>query len=278
MALWAAPTCRCGHHASWKPGLAIWYLDVSQRCIKLHCALCVPNVLQGDHFKEAVHINKSLTTLGRVIMELVEAQRTGRKGRHIPYRDSRLTFLLQVGVVLTGLGGGVARHGKKGVGVGVQGLVQWESLELGKSKELPMPPWAPYNPSPLPPSQVSCMPRPHFQLLKRKRIPCTPPGLAGWQRQDDDHRERVALHAVRRRDEQHAAVCAASQVHPQQGHHQPGLPRGRQAAAGEGSDGAIKVCLGCLVGGGPKVGPVERAWGGSVGLTGSGWPCCGHDD
>ena len=63
---------------------------------------------QGEHFKEAVHINQSLTTLGRVIMELVEAQRGGggRPGtqqqqqqqgaRHIPYRDSRLTFLLQV--------------------------------------------------------------------------------------------------------------------------------------------------------------------------------------
>lgn len=51
----------------------------------------------GEHFKEACHINKSLTTLGRVIMELVESQRSGRKGRHVPYRDSRLTFLLQVG-------------------------------------------------------------------------------------------------------------------------------------------------------------------------------------
>ncbi|WIA12855.1 hypothetical protein OEZ85_006481 [Tetradesmus obliquus] len=65
----------------------------------------------GKHFKEACHINKSLTTLGRVIMELVEAQRSssggrgssagGGKGfgngktRHVPYRDSRLTFLLQ---------------------------------------------------------------------------------------------------------------------------------------------------------------------------------------
>lgn len=62
----------------------------------------------GRHFKEACHINKSLTTLGRVIMELVEAQRsagrsagtsskppTARAARHVPYRDSRLTFLLQ---------------------------------------------------------------------------------------------------------------------------------------------------------------------------------------
>ncbi len=52
--------------------------------------------VQGTHFKEAVHINKSLTTLGRVIMELVEAQRAHAHSRHIPYRDSRLTFLLQV--------------------------------------------------------------------------------------------------------------------------------------------------------------------------------------
>jgi kinesin family member 15 len=50
----------------------------------------------GTHFREAVHINKSLTTLGRVIMELVDAQRSRARGRHIPYRDSRLTFLLQV--------------------------------------------------------------------------------------------------------------------------------------------------------------------------------------
>lgn len=63
----------------------------------------------GKHFKEACHINKSLTTLGRVITELVEAQRTAQtrgnssvgkaapanRNRHVPYRDSRLTFLLQ---------------------------------------------------------------------------------------------------------------------------------------------------------------------------------------
>ena len=50
----------------------------------------------GEHFREACSINKSLTCLGRVIMELVEAQRQGRRHTHIPYRDSRLTFLLQV--------------------------------------------------------------------------------------------------------------------------------------------------------------------------------------
>lgn len=52
----------------------------------------------GGHFKEACLINQSLTALGRVIMELVDAQCHKNKG-HIPYRDSRLTFLLQVGKI-----------------------------------------------------------------------------------------------------------------------------------------------------------------------------------
>ena len=49
----------------------------------------------GSQLREACSINKSLSTLGRVIMELVDAQRSGRPS-HVPYRDSRLTFLLQV--------------------------------------------------------------------------------------------------------------------------------------------------------------------------------------
>jgi len=47
----------------------------------------------NDQLKEACHINKSLSTLGRVIKELLECQRHG--GGHIPYRDSKLTYLLQ---------------------------------------------------------------------------------------------------------------------------------------------------------------------------------------
>ena len=53
----------------------------------------------GERLREACSINQSLTTLGRVISELVEAQQAAQAGgvlRHIPYRDSRLTFLLQV--------------------------------------------------------------------------------------------------------------------------------------------------------------------------------------
>ncbi len=47
----------------------------------------------GERLTEAQNINKSLTTLGRVISALVERQK--RPSTHVPYRDSRLTFLLQ---------------------------------------------------------------------------------------------------------------------------------------------------------------------------------------
>ncbi|RWR94403.1 kinesin-like protein KIN-12C isoform X1 [Cinnamomum micranthum f. kanehirae] len=48
---------------------------------------------EGERLKEAANINKSLSTLGLVIMTLVDVAHG--KHRHIPYRDSRLTFLLQ---------------------------------------------------------------------------------------------------------------------------------------------------------------------------------------
>ncbi|KAJ4830100.1 hypothetical protein Tsubulata_017786 [Turnera subulata] len=48
---------------------------------------------EGERLKEAANINKSLSTLGHVIMILVDV--ANGKPRHVPYRDSRLTFLLQ---------------------------------------------------------------------------------------------------------------------------------------------------------------------------------------
>ncbi|CAL9121620.1 unnamed protein product [Musa textilis] len=48
---------------------------------------------EGDRLKEATNINKSLSTLGLVIMNLVST--SSKKSLHVPYRDSKLTFLLQ---------------------------------------------------------------------------------------------------------------------------------------------------------------------------------------
>ncbi|CAO2825075.1 unnamed protein product [Amaranthus hypochondriacus] len=48
---------------------------------------------EGDRLKEATNINKSLSTLGLVIMNLVSI--SNGKSHHVPYRDSKLTFLLQ---------------------------------------------------------------------------------------------------------------------------------------------------------------------------------------
>uniref|UniRef100_A0ACD6A0W5 Uncharacterized protein n=1 Tax=Avena sativa TaxID=4498 RepID=A0ACD6A0W5_AVESA len=48
---------------------------------------------EGDRLKEASNINKSLLMLRLVITSLVD--RTCGKNTHVPYRDSKLTFLLQ---------------------------------------------------------------------------------------------------------------------------------------------------------------------------------------
>ncbi|XP_022761807.1 kinesin-like protein KIN-12B [Durio zibethinus] len=48
----------------------------------------------GERLKEAGNINRSLSQLGNLIKILAEVSQTGKQ-RHIPYRDSKLTFLLQ---------------------------------------------------------------------------------------------------------------------------------------------------------------------------------------
>nr|CAI5833607.1 unnamed protein product [Callosobruchus analis] len=46
-------------------------------------------LVENDRMKETKHINKSLTILGNVMLALYN------KNKHIPYRESKLTFLLQ---------------------------------------------------------------------------------------------------------------------------------------------------------------------------------------
>lgn len=48
----------------------------------------------GLQLREAGSINKSLSVLGQVIMALDDIAH--KKQRHIPYRNSKLTFLLRV--------------------------------------------------------------------------------------------------------------------------------------------------------------------------------------
>ncbi|XP_020081522.1 kinesin-like protein KIN-12B, partial [Ananas comosus] len=48
----------------------------------------------GERLREAGNINRSLSQLGNLINILAEVSQSG-KHRHIPYRDSKLTFLLQ---------------------------------------------------------------------------------------------------------------------------------------------------------------------------------------
>ncbi|DBA04976.1 TPA: hypothetical protein N0F65_006978 [Lagenidium giganteum] len=50
---------------------------------------------EGARFKEGVNINKSLLSLGNVINALSERCRTNSTAIHVPYRDSKLTRLLQ---------------------------------------------------------------------------------------------------------------------------------------------------------------------------------------
>jgi hypothetical protein len=48
----------------------------------------------GETLEEAKKINQSLSALGNCINALTKAKRT-----HIPYRDSKLTFILRVGKI-----------------------------------------------------------------------------------------------------------------------------------------------------------------------------------
>jgi hypothetical protein len=49
----------------------------------------------GEAMKEAIHINKSLSALGNVVSKLVDQTKHKDRRVHVPYKDSKLTYLLQ---------------------------------------------------------------------------------------------------------------------------------------------------------------------------------------
>lgn len=68
----------------------------SDRCHKWHAGSENQKTsgAMGEQFKESIKINKSLSTLGLVISRLAHTTRSCAE--HVPYRDSRLTWLLKV--------------------------------------------------------------------------------------------------------------------------------------------------------------------------------------
>jgi hypothetical protein len=82
----------------------------------------------GETMMEAIHINKSLSALGNVVVKLVEQAKHPNKRTHIPYKDSKLTYLLQ-----SSLGGANLIHFM----LAVSGSAMWRNettstIEFGK--------------------------------------------------------------------------------------------------------------------------------------------------
>ncbi|XP_042491564.1 kinesin-like protein KIN-4A [Macadamia integrifolia] len=84
------------------PGINCQNEDISEEylCAKLHLVDLAGSERakrtgsDGLRFKEGVHINKGLLALGNVISALGDEKKR-KEGAHVPYRDSKLTRLLQ---------------------------------------------------------------------------------------------------------------------------------------------------------------------------------------
>jgi Kinesin motor domain len=58
---------------------------------------------EGQTFDEGKQINKSLSVLGNVVNALTQSDPSGNRSAYIPYRDSKLTRVLQVCHVFSGI-------------------------------------------------------------------------------------------------------------------------------------------------------------------------------
>lgn len=68
-----------------------WHFSLAPSKHSFDCGVFPDNFL----FQTGVHINKGLLALGNVISALGDDKKR-KEGVHVPYRDSKLTRLLQV--------------------------------------------------------------------------------------------------------------------------------------------------------------------------------------
>ncbi len=89
-------------HDALRPAeLVSWILPAVSDMAKQELLVCIlvllsHSLVPGARLAEGASINKSLSTLGLVISALAEQSETSGKKKHIPYRDSILTWLLKV--------------------------------------------------------------------------------------------------------------------------------------------------------------------------------------
>jgi hypothetical protein len=139
--------------------------------------------------KEGVNINKSLSALGNVINKLSE----GKAKAHVPYRDSKLTRILQVGLAFRCLappGSRAPTSAPCSTAFSPRCIMHHVAYTASRTM------WRTLHHAPC---GVHC-------IMQSRPPRDTAAERAGRQRQDRHHLQRVREHAARGRDAWHAAV------------------------------------------------------------------------